>query len=183
MEQQITARELAYCGLFGASAMLLPGLFHLVRLGSAFLPMYLPLVALAFFVRPLPAAVTSAIVPMLSAAATGMPPLYPPIAPLMAVELAAMATLIAAARMRWPKSNELAVLIPVLIMGRGLNTALAAAWAAAADLPPVPVASLSLVSGWPGIVLIVIGVPVVVRSAERPRPSSVHMKEDSGENS
>ena len=49
MNQRLLPRELAYSGVFGAAALLLPVLFHLVRLGAVFMPMYLPLVALAFF--------------------------------------------------------------------------------------------------------------------------------------
>jgi hypothetical protein len=161
----ITPRELAYCGLFGAAALLLPSLFHLVRLGHVFMPMYLPLVALAFFVRPLPAAVTAAIVPMLSALATGMPPLYPPVAPIMALELAVMAALIAALRRRWPRLGELAILIPVLMVGRVLHVAMAALFARLVDLPAAFVAGLSFLSGWPGIILMIVVVPVIVRSA------------------
>jgi hypothetical protein len=127
--------------------------------------MYLPLVALAFFVRPLPAATTAGIVPVLSALVTGMPPLYPPVAPIMALELAAMAALIAAARRRWPHAAELAVLLPVLLLGRVLYVGMAAAFARLVELPAAWVAGLSLVSGWPGIVLMLAAVPVIVRSA------------------
>ncbi len=93
--KRLDPRDLAYCGLFGAAALLLPVLFHLVHLGHVFMPMYLPLVTLAFLVRPLPAATTAAITPVLSGAVTGMPPLYPPIAAFMGIELAFMAALIA----------------------------------------------------------------------------------------
>lgn len=129
------------------------------------MPMYLPLVALAFFVRPLPAATTAGIVPVLSALATGMPPLYPPVAPIMALELAAMAALIAAARRRWPRAAELAVLLPVLLLGRVLSVGMAAGFARLVELPAAWVAGLSLVSGWPGILLMLAAVPVIVRSA------------------
>jgi len=87
-------RDLAYCGLFGAAALLLPVLFHLVHLGHIFMPMYLPLVTLAFFVRPGMSALTALVVPLLSGAVTGMPPFYPPVAPVMSVELALMALII-----------------------------------------------------------------------------------------
>ncbi|MFO7652386.1 MAG: ECF transporter S component, partial [Candidatus Krumholzibacteriia bacterium] len=66
IDTELSARELAFCGLFGAAALLLPVLFHVVHLGRLFMPMYLPLVALAFFVRPLPAAVTALMTPLLS---------------------------------------------------------------------------------------------------------------------
>ncbi len=129
------------------------------------MPMYLPLVALAFFVRPLPAAMTAGIVPILSALVTGMPPLYPPVAPIMALELAAMAALIAAARRRWPRAPELALLLPVLLLGRALYVGMAASFAHLVELPAAWVAGLSFVSGWPGIVLMLAAVPVIVRSA------------------
>jgi len=65
-----SARDLAYCGLFGAAPLLFPAAFHLVRLGNAFMPMCLPIIALAFFVPPLPAAITALTVPILSGAAS-----------------------------------------------------------------------------------------------------------------
>lgn len=173
MSTRLTPRELADCGLFGAAALLLPVLFHVVQLGRVFMPMYLPLVALAFFVRPLPAATTALVVPMLSAVTTGMPPLYPPVAPAMALELAAMTALIAAVRARWPRSNEWLVLVPVLLFGRGLYFAIAWSFALVVDLPAAFVAGLSLVSGWPGIVLMIVAVPPIARMARTLRP--VHL--------
>lgn len=124
MGNHLSPRELAYSGLFGAAALLLPVLFHLVHLGHVFMPMYLPLCALPFFVRPLPAAVTAALVPLLSGAATGMPPFYPPVAVFMSIELGVMAVLIALAVGHWPRANEWLVLIPVLLFGRVLYVAL-----------------------------------------------------------
>ena len=59
-------RELATCGLFGAAGLLLPVLFHALHLGHVFMPMYLPLVALGYFVSPAPAALTAFVVPLLS---------------------------------------------------------------------------------------------------------------------
>lgn len=172
MSTRLTSRELACCGLFGAAALLLPVLFHVVQLGRVFMPMYLPLVALAFFVRPLPAATTALIVPMLSAVTTGMPPLYPPVAPAMALELAAMAALIALARGRWPRANEWLLLTPVLLLGRVLYVAIAWSFAQAVELPAAFVAGLSLLGGWPGIVLMIVGVPPIARLSRGLRPGN-----------
>ncbi len=166
MQHRLSPHDLAYCGLFGAAALLLPTLFHLVRLGHVFMPMYLPLVALAFFVRPLPAAVTAALVPMLSSLTTGMPPLYPPIGPVMSVELAAMTALIAAASRRWPVRHELVLMVPALLLGRVLHVGLVFAVALVVDLPPAFLAGVSLVSGWPGVVLMIAVVPFIVRAAD-----------------
>lgn len=145
------------------------------------MPMYLPLVALAFFVRPLPAAMTAGIVPILSALVTGMPPLYPPVAPIMALELAAMAALIAAARRRWPRAPELALLLPVLLLGRALYVGMAASFAHLVELPAAWVAGLSFVSGWPGIVLMLAAVPVIVRSAGAGRSTAQAPRESPDE--
>jgi hypothetical protein len=102
---------------------------------------------------------------MLSALATGMPPLYPPIAPVMSIELAAMTAMIAAARRRWPDRHELALLVPALLFGRVLHLALAYSFASLVELPPAFVAGLSFVSGWPGVVLMIVVVPAIVRAA------------------
>ncbi len=161
-----SARELAYSGLFGAAALMLPVLFHLVRLGPVFMPMYLPLVALPFFVRLAPAAITGALVPLLSGAVTGMPPLYPPIAVCMAAELAFIAASIGWSTRRWPRINEWVVLVPALLLGRALNFGLVYTLALAMKLPAAFLAGLSLVSGWPGLILILIVVPSVARAGK-----------------
>lgn len=160
---RITSRDLAYCGLFGAAALLLPFLFHLVHLGHVFMPMYLPLVALGFFARPAPAAVTALITPLLSGAVLGMPPFFPPIAPSMAFELAAMVGLIALIKQRWPRANEWAVLVPVLLLGRVIYVALVYGTSVFIKLPPAFMAGVSLISGWPGLILMAVVVPPVAR--------------------
>ena len=161
MRSPLSPRDLALCGVFGAAALLLPPLFHLVRLGFIFMPMYLPLVALAFFVRPMPAAVTAFIVPLLSGAVTGMPPFYPPVAVFMAIELAVMASLISAIVTWRPRINEWLVLVPVLLLGRVLYVGLVYTFSLVIELPAGFMAGLSLLAGWPGIVLIIVAVPPV----------------------
>jgi hypothetical protein len=168
-EKVFSPGELAYGGIFGASALLLPVMFHLIHMGQIFMPMYLPLVALAFFVRPLPAALTAFIVPLLSGAATGMPPFYPPVAVIMAVELAVMAAIIAFARQYRPGWNEWVALVPALVLGRILNIGLIYLFAGFADLPAGFLAGASFISGWPGIILMVAVVPPFVRLAGRQR--------------
>jgi len=162
-------RELAYCGLFGAAALLLPVLFHLIHLGHIFMPMYLPLVTLAFFVRPGPAALTALVVPLLSGAATGMPPFYPPVAPVMSLELALMALIIGTARTLFSHSNTLMVLIPALVVGRVVNAGLLYLFARLTELPAKFIAGVSLLSGWPGLIIMIIAIPAIVRLSRIPR--------------
>ena len=132
------------------------------------MPMYLPLVALAFFVKPLPAAVTAFLVPLLSGAVTGMPPFYPPVALFMALELAVMAALIAAVVTRRPLVNEWLVLVPVLLFGRVLYVGLVYAFSLVIKLPAGFMAGLSLLGGGPGIILMIIVVPPVARIRRGP---------------
>jgi hypothetical protein len=170
----LSARDLAFGGLFGAAALLLPVVFHALQLGRAFMPMYLPLVALGFLVGPRVAVTTAVAVPLLSAAVTGMPPLYPPIAPVMALELGFMAGCIALVCRGRPGINPWLVLVPVLAAGRVLNVGLmyAAAWLL--DLPAQLVAGLSLLAGWPGIVLMLVVVPPLVRVVWGTRGAHAH---------
>lgn len=163
----ITAGDLAFGGLFGAAALLLPTVFHLLQLGRVFMPMYLPLVAVAFIVSPRVAVMTAAMVPLVSAVVTGMPPLYPPIAFVMAAELAFMALCIGLAMARFPRANPLVVLVPVLLLGRVVNVALMYAAARVMELPAGLVAGLSLLSGWPGIILMLVVVPPLVMAVRR----------------
>jgi hypothetical protein len=175
MNQRLLPRELAYSGVFGAAALLLPVLFHLVRLGSVFMPMYLPLVALAFLVGPLPAATTAVLVPLLSGAVTGMPPFYPPVALCMAIELAVMTWLIALTVQRWPRANEWVVLIPVLLLGRAIQVGLVYGFSLVMDLPARFMAGVSMISGWPGIILMLVVVPAVARAGKAiARPNIAH---------
>jgi hypothetical protein len=131
--------------------------------------MYLPLVALAYFVRPLPAAVTAIMTPLLSGAVTGMPPFFPPVAVFMALELSVMAALIAWVCSSWPRVNEWLVLIPTLLLGRVLYVGLVYLFSLLIDLPAGFMAGLSLLSGWPGIILMVAVVPVIARTSRPAR--------------
>jgi hypothetical protein len=160
----MSARDLAFAGMFGAASLLLPVIFHLLQLGHALMPMYIPLVALAFLVKAPVAVTTAMLIPLLSAAVTGMPPLYPPIAPIMALELAFMCGLIATAIRKRPGLPALVVLAPALIAGRFLNFALSYAAALLLELPSQFVGTLSFVAGWPGVLLMILVIPPLVRA-------------------
>jgi len=127
------------------------------------MPMYLPLVTLSFFVGPMPAALTALLLPLLSGAITGMPSFYPPIAFIMSVELAAMCGIIAFIRLALPKIHELIILIPVLLLGRCIGVGLIYLMAVFMQLPAKFVAGASLISGWPGIILMIVAIPAIIR--------------------
>ena len=80
-------------GLFLALAIALPLAFHLVGMGSTFLPMFYPVVLAGFLLRLQVSVLVGILAPLLSAALTGMPPLYPPVAFIMVLELLVMTAL------------------------------------------------------------------------------------------
>jgi len=156
-------RDIAYCAVFGAAAMLLPIIFHIFHLGSMFMPMYLPIVTLAFFVGPLPSTVTALLLPLLSGALTGMPPFYPPVAFIMSIELSVMCAIIGSLRTVFVKAHDLYVLIPVLFLGRCISVGLVYLMSLFMKLPAKFVAGVSILSGWPGIILMIVAIPAILR--------------------
>lgn len=86
----LQARDMAVGGLYGALGIVIPIVFHAVGMGKVFLPMHLPILALGMVASWEVALIVGFITPLVSSALTGMPPLAPPIAPLMALQLAAL---------------------------------------------------------------------------------------------
>ena len=84
----MSVRKLTYGGLLVALAIILPSMFHLVVLGSVFLPMHIPVLFSGFVCGPVIGMLVGMMSPILSSVITGMPPLVPPIAQGMVVELA-----------------------------------------------------------------------------------------------
>ena len=169
----MTMRDHAYCGLFGALALALPTLFHVFGLaGPMFLPMYWPLVTLAFLVSPLRAALVALLVPVASAFLTGMPMLWPPMAAVMSAELVVQVGLIGV--LGRPRQGAVsmgrafAVLAVVLVAGRFLHAGLV--WGLAQAFPQLPArafAVFSFFAGWPGVLAMLLFVPVSVGAVAR----------------
>ncbi len=88
--------DLLLGGLFGALAIVLPFLFHLIGAGTILLPMFLPIVALAFLADYRVVLSVAVLCPLVSWVITGgtMPPLMPPIMPIMILELILISALI-----------------------------------------------------------------------------------------
>lgn len=80
-------RYIPIAALFSALGVIFPIFFHLFGLGSTFLPMFLPIIAGSSLLPPVLALSISIITPLVSFLFTGMPPLYPPILPIMLIEL------------------------------------------------------------------------------------------------
>ncbi len=166
------ARELSLAGLLGALGLLLPIGFHALGWGGRiFLPMHLPILVAGFVVGPALAASLGLIVPLLSAALTGMPPLAPPIALLMSVELAAKAAVASLLYRRLGLS--LWVALPAALLANWIVLALAAVAAAgffAIRTPPLRYLAAVMALTWPGVLLQVVAAPAAVAVIERRVP-------------
>jgi len=158
------ARDLALGGLFGALAIVIPIAFHALApgLGSVFLPMYYPILALGLLASWEVAVVVGVLAPVLSMAFTGMPP--PHIAVIMACELAALGAV--ASLMRswrvgiWP--SALISLIASRVVGVGIVVAVLPLFGIHREY-----ALLGFIASLPGIIILLTVVPAAVYAIER----------------
>lgn len=149
-------------------ALVLPVAFHLTGLGSKFLPMLLPLLLNGFFVTIPWAVLTGALAPLISSVATGMPPLYPPVAVAMSIEGAVLGG-VAAALYRGRRRRLWIALLAAIALGRGSALATTFLLARLFSLPPAFASAAVLVQGLPGVALQVAVVPLVVAALSRRR--------------
>jgi hypothetical protein len=152
-------------GLLMALALVFPVIFHMVGLGSSFLPMFFPVMA-AGFILALPAAVVVGFMsPLVSALLTGMPPFFPPIAFIMMVEGVVLAALPVFLYQRYKMNiwataviamlvDRLVLLISVLLLSRLLQ------------LPEGVLTVTALIRGIPGTILIPLVIPAVIKQVE-----------------
>ncbi len=155
-------RSIPLAALFAALGVVFPMFFHLLGLGSAFLPMFLPIL-MAGFLLPFQLSATIALLtPLVSFLFTGMPPLYPPVLPLMIAELLLMLLIIRLLR----RQGGLAVwfiLLAALITDR-IFLFLFIYWLAPFFGFPEKLFSLAaVVHGLPGILMTMIVVPPGLR--------------------
>jgi hypothetical protein len=168
-----TLRSMIVSALMTALAIILPMAFHAVGLGNKFLPMLLPLL-LNGFLSTWPWAILSALIaPWLSAALTGMPPVYPPIALVMSGEgivLAGVASILYRATNRrvWP------ALVVAIVLSRVTGFLLMWTLAVAFHLPRTITATATLVEGLPGVALQIILTPIILRGLQQRRSLLFH---------
>ncbi len=134
-EKGLDLRAISRAAFITALAIAFPTVFHAAKLGSAFLPMYLPILAGAFFLPPGHAAVAGAAAPLLSGLLTGMPPFYPPVALWMAGELAVAGAVVAISNVRFSMRPVLSVAAGLLV-ARLAQAILVFGSASLMDLPP-----------------------------------------------
>jgi len=157
--------ENVVAAIFLVLALVFPILFHAVSLGSTFLPMFFPVALCGLLISPVPAALVGFLAPWLSALLTGMPPLYPPLAPIMSVEglvLGGGVSLLHT-RLNW-------TLYPSLIAGivfqRIILVIAVFAVAPLFHLPSTVFSAGMVISGIPGIILQLVVIPPLANRLE-----------------
>ncbi len=139
-------------GVWGALALFLPILFHPFGLGSHLMPMFLPLLIAGCTLHLRASLILSVSIPFISSLFTGMPPLYPPMAILMILELSAMNLWLfwAYRKKRW---NIYFALIVAFIIQRGVRVVFILAAQKVIHLPGSWLLIPALLWGLPGVVI------------------------------
>jgi len=155
-------KDVVLGGLFLALALVIPMLFHAVGLGSAFLPMFFPIIAAGLLTAPLVALAVGAVSPLLSALLTGMPPFFPPIAFIMMAEGLVLAGIPALLYQKY-RLNMYLTLVITLAADRFVLFLAVIGISKWLELPEKILGWASLIRGLPGIALIILIIPPLVK--------------------
>ena len=162
-----TLRDLVRTALVLSLSLVFPALFHLFGGGGVFLPLFWPLLMGALFISPVAAGTSGVLAPLFSSVLLGMPPLFPPVALLMAVEGGFMVGLCALWMPRVKASRRWLPLVLVLLADRvlvwGVLILVGGSW----GLPPRASAWALTLQGLPGLGLMLLVVPAVWAGLER----------------
>lgn len=166
--QTKSLREIVLSGLFIASGLILPSIFHVYGMGATFSPMHIPVLLAGFFLSIPYAIAVGALTPFLSSVFTGMPPIFP-VMPYLVFELAAYGA-IASLLYRKLKVNVYIALIGSMIAGRivaGFAVWVLAAFFAAKLPGPIVFIAGAVTNGIPGIILQLVFIPALVMMLKR----------------
>ncbi len=159
-------KDITIGAVFSALGIVFPILFHFIGLGSIFLPMFIPIATVGFLISIPVAFSVGLITPLFSAVVTGMPPFFPPIAPIMSIELSLLAGSISIfyRKLKW---NVWISLVTALLLSRTIYLAMILLVVPLLKLPSGILTITALISSIPGIILIVVVVPFAVKIIEK----------------
>jgi hypothetical protein len=157
--------DLLLGGLFMALALVFPVIFHAIGLGSAFLPMFYPIIAAGFLVALPVAMVVGVMSPLVSSLLTGMPPLFPPICLIMMCEGVVLTALPALLYQRL-KTNARVTAIITMAIDRLVLLFLVIIFSLTLKLPEGVLSAAVLIKGIPGTILILVLIPPLVKQME-----------------
>jgi len=162
MHETLDINNLILAVIFSAFGVLVPVLFHLVGLGSIFLPMFIPLAAGAFFLSPVNAIILGMFTPLASALLTGMPPFYPPVAFIMIAGLGVFCLVISILSHR-TSLPRFAVLAVAILAERTVLLLSLSVIMPALKISYRAFSLYELAKGAPGMILILLTVPLMVK--------------------
>jgi hypothetical protein len=163
---QRRTQQLTLSAMFMALSILFPMLFHAAGLGATFLPMFWPVAAAAFLLDSHLAISVGIFAPLLSSMLTGMPPVSPPILHVMVIELIILSGAVSLLYHR-TRLGLMWILLIALSLSRMILFFIAMVLAPLFGLPG-NFFSASLVSlGLPGVIAIILIVPIVVSRLKR----------------
>ena len=173
MTTKFSTRRLCTAALLVAVGLILPQIFHMVggkAVGSVFSPMHLPVLVSGLLLGPALGAAVGFLTPLLSALATGMPPMA--ILPFMLCELTAYGAVSGVLARRFPLYPSL---IGAQVAGRVVYAAALFVGGTVFGMQCAAPASVltSIVTGLPGIVLQLALAPAVVLLLRKALPESL----------
>ncbi len=163
-----SARDLSLAGLFGALGVIVPILFHPIpEAGPIFLPMHLPILICGLLVSAPVALAVGVVTPLISSALTGMPP-FVPLGVMMTLELAMLAVCASVLHrnLRLPVIPAIVVAMVAARLVAGLER-LSIAPLLGFKQSFAAYVTVTVVEGWPGIVLQLVAVPLVMAAIGR----------------
>ena len=167
--KSLTTKSLVGTGLCIALGVILPQIFHMIGAGTVFLPMHIPVLLCGLCFGPLAGLICGAVTPLLSSVLTGMPPIFP-VGVSMVFELAAYGAF-SGFLYRRLKLNLYLSLIASMLGGRVVSgIASAVFYGIAGKAYGLQIfLTASFVTGFPGIVLQIVFVPLLVYALEKGR--------------
>ena len=162
-------RQIPLAALVAALGIILPQFFHLLGLGSGFLPMFLPLMLGSMFLSWQYVIMVGFACPGISWLLTSMPPIAPPILPILIIELIGAGLVISMLR-QYTNLSVVMILVLAIISDRLilLGVIYMITPLLGIDHPLFTIGLLA--AGIPGIILQLIVIPYVVRLIEKKYP-------------
>lgn len=161
----MNTKKLVYTSIFLALGILFPMLFHLLALpGKILLPMHVPIFLGALTLGPIPGLIIGVLAPILSSLLTGMPPMIPMV-PIMVFELAAYGYFAGFLYKKYP-NNIFLPIIGAMIIGRIVAGFAAYLVFNIFNMDQINILTFiasSFVKGLPGIIMILILVPLLYK--------------------
>lgn len=168
---EIELWQIPVAALFAALGVVFPQFFHLLGLGPAFLPMFLPVMMGSLLLTWRFALAIAVICPLTSFAMTGMPPLAPPILPVMMIELIVISLILSLLYVHW--RQPLWLTLPLAILTDRMLLFFLISMIAPLFGWTHPFFSIALVlGGIPGIILQLIALPLTLKLIRKRLPYS-----------